>query len=380
MKNIRFFVAILSAGLLAIFLPACGGGGKGLRDGAEPTPKLASLSVSPDNPSIPVGVTKQFAASGIYSNGTSRDLTREVTWRSSNPRVTTVNSDGLATSIDKGTAIITAAFGKISGRMTLTVTPATLSSIAVMPPNLILSGGSNHQFTANGRYSDGASYDITNRVTWNSSNPSIATVNKDGLVKAVGTGTATIHATLGTVTGNRALTVASFLSSISVTPADLSMPVGTYKLFTATGTYSDGTSSQIRTGTWKSANMAAAKVDPSGLVTAVAAGTTIITATEGKISGKTTVTVTPLTLSSISVSHASRSLPAGVTQQFRATGIYSEKTINDLTVQVTWSSSNPSVATVNEKGLVTTIAAGTTKITATSGPISGSTTLTVTSK
>ena len=377
MKNMRSFGVILLVGLLAIFLTTCGGILKGK---AGPVPKLASITVTPANPSIPVGVTQQFAASGTYSDKASHDITTQVTWRSSKIAVATVNSSGLATSVAKGTATMIATSGKVAGSMTLTVTSAALSSIAVTPANLIISMGSTHQFRATGRYSDGTSYDITPQVTWGSSNPSVATVNKSGLATAVTASTATITAALGTVVGNQTFTVISLLSSISVTPDNSIMPAGSDKLFAATGTYSDGTSNDIRRQvTWSSANTTVAKVSQSGLVTAVAAGAATITATQGSISGETILTVTPLTLFSISVTHPNQSMPAGVTQQFRAIGIYSEGTTSDITTQATWSSSNPSVATVNSSGLITAVAAGTATITATFGGMSGNTVLKVTS-
>ena len=112
----------------------------------------------------------------------------------------------------------------------------------------------------------------------------------------------------------------------------------------------------------------------------MAVGTATITATSGSISGSTTLTVTSATLSSISVTPANPSIAAGSTQQFAATGTYSDGTSQNITTQVTWSSSNTSVATVNSSGLATSGAVGTATITATatSGSISGSTTLTVT--
>lgn len=82
-------------------------------------------------------------------------------------------------------------------------------------------------------------------------------------------------------------------------------------------------------------------------------------------------------LISISVTPANPSVPVQVTQQFAAFGTYSDGTSRDITTQTTWSSSSTSVATVNSSGLATPVAAGTATITATSGSISGSTTLTV---
>ncbi len=88
---------------------------------------------------------------------------------------------------------------------------------------------------------------------------------------------------------------------------------------------------------------------------------------------------TSVTLSSIAVAPLTPSIAAGKTQQFTATGTYSDNSTKDITTSVTWSSSNTDVATIgSSSGLATALAAGTTTIEATSGSISGSTILTVT--
>ena len=82
-------------------------------------------------------------------------------------------------------------------------------------------------------------------------------------------------------------------------------------------------------------------------------------------------------LTSIAVSPLNPSITAGSTQQFKATGTYSDNSTQDITSQVTWSSSNTAVATVNSVGLATSIAGGSSTIKATQGSMSGSTILTV---
>jgi hypothetical protein len=84
------------------------------------------------------------------------------------------------------------------------------------------------------------------------------------------------------------------------------------------------------------------------------------------------------TLSSIAVTPANPTVAAGSTQQFTATGTYSDGTTQNITGQVTWASSSSAVATVNAVGLATTAASGTTNISATLGSVSGSAALTVT--
>jgi hypothetical protein len=86
---------------------------------------------------------------------------------------------------------------------------------------------------------------------------------------------------------------------------------------------------------------------------------------------------TPPTLQSISVAPQNGTVAAGITQQFSATGHYSDGSSNTMS-SVTWSSGTATVATISSSGLATSLAAGTTIIQATSGNTSGSTTLTVT--
>ncbi len=344
------------------------------------TPALTSLAITPANPNLPAGITRQFIATGTYSDGTFHDITSQVIWTSSNTSVATVNTTGLVTTVSVGTGTLTAVQGSISASTTLTVTTATLSSIAITPANPNLPAGVTQQFTATGTYSDGTSLDLTTQVAWSTADPSVATVTTTGLVTTVAAGTSTLTAAQGGISGSTNLTVtAATLSSITVTPADPNIPIGFIQQFTATGTYSDGTSFNIsKLVTWGWSNGAVVTMDGTGLATAIGAGASIIAATRGSISASTTLTVNFGGLSSITVTPANLSIPAGVTLQFTATGIFPEGTANDKTSQVAWTSSNPAVATVSASGLVTAISPGTTTITSTSGTITGSTTLTVT--
>jgi hypothetical protein len=83
------------------------------------------------------------------------------------------------------------------------------------------------------------------------------------------------------------------------------------------------------------------------------------------------------TLTSIAVTPANPSIPAGNTQQFTATGTYSDSSTQNITSQVTWTSSSAAVATINSAGLASGVGAGSTTITAAQGSVSGNTTLTV---
>ncbi|MGA2958147.1 MAG: Ig-like domain-containing protein [Thermodesulfobacteriota bacterium] len=361
MKNIRFVLAILLLGSLAVSLTTCGGG--------ESLSNLTSISVPV---TIPVGANQQFTAFGVYSDGTNHDITTQVTWASSSPSVATVTSSGRATAGSAGSVTITATSGTFSGSTPLTVTSVTLSSISVTPANPSVPAGFGQQFVAIGRSSDGTSHDITTQVTWASSNTAVVTVTSSGraTVGAAAAGsTVTITATLGSISGSTTLTVTSAtLSSISVTPANPSVPVAAPQQFSAIGTFSDGTSHDITNQvTWSSSNTSVATINnSSGLATAgaAAAGSTVtITATLGSISGSTTLTVTSATLSSIINMPA---LFVGTIQQFIALGAFDDGSTQNISDGVFWTSSSPSVATINtNSGVVTTLSAGFTNIVAT---------------
>jgi hypothetical protein len=202
--------------LLYVLVAGCGGSG----GGGSPTATLISIAVTPTNPSIPVGVTKQFTATGTYSDGTIHDISTQVTWNSPSPSVATVNSSGLATALATGTATITATSGTISGSTTLTVTAAMLSSISLAPVNPRLFMGNSLQLTAFGTYSDGTSHDVSTQVTWSSSNSStsVATVDSGGLATAVAAGSTTITAASGNVWGTTILTVTVAATGDNVLP------------------------------------------------------------------------------------------------------------------------------------------------------------------
>ena len=358
--------------------------------------RLNAITVVPTHPTIAKGTTRQFTATGTYSDSTTQDLTSQVTWSSSNTSVATISnaidSGGLATAQGTGTTTIGAGLASVSGSTTLTVTAATLSSIAVNPTNPTIAKGTTRQFSATGTYSDNSTQDLTTIVAWSSDTPAVATISNvsgsEGLASGVGAGSAAIAASFSGITGSTRLTVtAATLSSIAVTPTNPSISQGITKQFAAVGTYSD-TSTQDLTNqvTWSSANMSVATVSNSvgsqGLATAVGVGTSTITATLSSVHGSTTLTVTTATLQSIAVTPANPTIASGTERQFVATGAYSDGSMQDITTQVTWSTSDSSVAAISNapdsKGLAFGIASGVVQVIATFSSTSGQTNLTVT--
>ncbi len=350
------------------------------------SPILLSITVSPTTASVPIGETEQFTATGHYSDLSTQNITNTATWSTSSSSVATVSnttgSQGLATAIRTGVATITAAEGTaVSGTAAMTVLPAVLLTITVSPAAASIPLGESAAFLATGHYSDLSTQNLTSNVTWSSSSTTVATVSNasgsQGQATAVGTGVATITATVGSVFGTAVATVIpAVLVAVTVSPTAASVPKGETQQFTATGNYSNATTQNLtNTVTWSSSSNSVASVSNSsgsqGLVTATGAGATTITATDPSslLNGTAAVTVLPAVLVAVTVSPTAASVPKGETQQFTATGHYSDATTQNLTGTVTWSSSSTTVATVSNasgsQGLVTATGTGGATITAT---------------
>lgn len=170
------------------------------------------------------------------------------------------------------------------------------------------------------------------------------------------------------------------LISIKINSPSFSIPVGVLSQFSAVGFYSDGSKKNLNNLVkWNSSVLDVATVDNTGIVTPLAAGNTVITATLNNIEANISITINTATLKSMSITPINSILPLGLLQQqFSLIGIYSNNSKQDLTLSATWFSSNQNVATVS-KGLVTLVSAGDISITATFGSMNASTQLLVTS-
>ena len=166
-------------------------------------PTLSSVDITPASPSnLAAGFSQNFRVIGTYSDGSTTDVTSQVTWASSNTAVATISSTGTVTGVATGTVSITASVsGIISPSVSLTVVAPIVSAIAitpVAPANLKI--GSSQQFIAIETYSDGSTANVTAQVIWASSNTADATISATGLATGVAVGNTNITATLTGIT------------------------------------------------------------------------------------------------------------------------------------------------------------------------------------
>jgi 6-phosphogluconolactonase (cycloisomerase 2 family) len=264
-----------------------------------------------------------------------------------------------------------------------------LTGLTVLPPTASVVAGSQQQFTATALFADGTTQDETATVTWSSSNSAVATIAGGGLATGVSAGTVNITASVPGRTSNAAVltvTSANVLQSIAVTPAFPTLAAGGTQQFTATGTYLNTVTNVITTQditgqvTWASLTPAAATISASGLATAVANGSSVITATLTGITGQTTLTVGTAVAVGLQVSPANPNAAVGTTVQFTALELLSNGLTQPLTGAVTWTSGTTATATIaGTTGLAQALATGTSLIKATEAGtgFTGTSTITV---
>lgn len=349
-------------------------------EGASPV--VSTVTVSPSSKTLSaLGNTQEFSA--VAKNAAGNTLSgRTFVWTSSTPGVATVNSStGVATAVANGTSTITASVDAVSGTALLTVAQ-TVSSVVVSPGSATLTAlGATEQLTV--AVKDAGGSPISGKTAaWTSSAPSVATVDAaTGLVAAVANGTATITASVDGIAGTATVTVGQTVSSIAVTPGTATLvSLGATRQFTAVAKDANGNAISGKTFTWTSSAVNVATVSSTaGLATAVANGTSSITASVDGVSGTAALTVAQAVATVVVTPSATTLGFVGDLQQF--TAVARDSNGNAIPGKTfTWTSSAPGIATVNSAGLATAVAFGNTTITASVDGVSGAAALRVLQK
>lgn len=321
-----------------------------------------AVVINPLAGELKVGDTAKLTAQ-VYPSAS----TAPVTWASSNPDVIEINpQSGELTALSVGGAVITATSGKVSGKMNLTVNPIEATSITLNVNSVTLTVGENADLTA--VVSPDNTTDPT--VTWLSSDNSVA-VWANGSVYGVAPGSATITAICGSVSAVCNVTVNAIPADAVTLSTDEINPLYVGQTYQLLAVVSPDNATD-KTVTWTSSNNEVATVTIDGLVTALKAGTTQITATCGDVSANCDVTVKNVPASEIVLNVSEASLKVGQTQQLYAISN------GELSEEMEWESDDTTVATVSDNGLVTAVSVGEATITVSSGSLSTTCKITVT--
>ncbi len=336
---------------------------------------VGAVIVSPAQSALTVGQT--VALTVQITDGSGNLLTgRPVSFQSSNVNVAQVSAGGVVSATAPGTATITVTSEGNVGTATVSVTPSPIVSLRVDPASASLRIGGVLRLSAAAL--DAGGNPISQRViTWTSGAPSVVTVNSEGVVTAIGSGTALVFAAAEGRLASATITVApNSPSTVSVQPILATVIVGQSQDLAATLRDGEGREITGRAIVWTSSSPAVAIVSNTGRVRAVAPGVTRIDATVDGIVGSSTITVIPVPVATVAVNLAAASLIVGQTTQ--ATAVARDSSGGALTGRiVAWSSTNTAVATVSQTGLVTAVSLGSVSIRGTVESVVGSATFSV---
>ena len=232
----------------------------------------------------------------------------------------------------------------------------TITSIQITPVNTTVHKGTTGQYMAIAYFSDNSSADVTTEVQWESSDTRVVAFKNPenpGWATAVGVGSATITAQLDDVVSNNAAVVVTEakLQRLTVLPSSIEMIVGLTRSLQAKGYYDDGAVEDVTLGAaWKSSDTTVATVTNKGVLNAKGTGTAVITASFGGLNATASLKAVEATLTSITINPSSAKMDIGDKQEYTAVGHFNNGASKDITGEVTWSSSDNSIAQLVHQG------------------------------
>ena len=353
---------------------------------------LIAIELSQNSIVLPNGTQTTIRATGRYSNNVTLDISSIAEWSLQNNNIASLSINDSVTilGVNVGDTILSVALQGLTVTAEVSVTNAALDEIVIEPvrPDVVV--GNTAQLVAMGRFSDNVMRDITDQVVWQSSNEtiiSISSANSPGEFYGVSAGAATITASLSNQVASTNMTVSNAaLVDITITPSFISIARGTAIHLTAIGIYSDNSTRDITDSVvWVTIDPSIVIIENAqlngGLLKALSAGETTISALLDGVSAQLPVTVTDAELVSINIQPIQSTVAVGTQIQFSALANFSDGSVQDISRFATWSSSNKDVAVIQSNsdhpGNVFTLAAGISTITASMAGKTGSTSFTV---
>ena len=337
---------------------------------------IASIEVTPPSSSLALGA--QLPLQAVAKDPDGKIVSgAAIIWSVKDPTIASVSNLGVVTGLALGTTQVAASANGKSGIAAITVQKTPVAAVVVRPNHIDATPGVHAPLTA-------ITYDAANNilsdraVVWTSSNDGVATVNASGMVTAVGPGNATITGTAEGKSDAATITVTQgAVATVTVAPSPLAITVGQTSQLVATARDANNSVVSGRPVSWSSSNTSVATVSDAGVLKAVAAGTTTVTATIDGKSGTAAITVSSVPVASVTLQPPGATLAKGSSTQF--TAIVKDASGNVLTDRpITWASSNSSVLFVDQTGGALGVGAGDATVSATCEGVTGTALVTVT--
>jgi uncharacterized protein YjdB len=287
---------------------------------------------------------------------------QKVLWSTSNPLIVKVDQDGNLEASETGDVIIKAITddGKASAECKISVILPSLTGLDIDKKDVQVPFGEDVQFKAIVTPPNAQ----PEEMIWSSSDNSVASISASGLAKALKPGKTTIKVTnkANTISAVTELTVLAIkVQTIQLNSTQISLSKGSVSKLNFAILPANATDKAVK---YNSSNAAVASIDAIGNISALTDGETTITvaSNDGGASSRLIVKVTPIKVSGITLNKPALNLVVNGQETI---------TINILPLtadnkNVTWKSSNPAVASVDNAGKILALSIGSAVITATS--------------
>ncbi len=334
-------------------------------------PELDALGVEPAVSGLRVGHRIPLKAIGTYEDGTTGvDLTSQVLWSSKKRSVVQIERDEsgqpFAVGVAKGETNVVAkdpesglSSSSTTGKIAVV---GTLLGVTVAPDTRIARVGERVRFKAVGTFEKGMTADVSSDVAWTTSDQAIGTIDEQGRATGVALGSTRVTATdretgipSSASAADGRLDVAGDMTSLQVKPTPLSMALGTRIALKASALFT-GVAKSVNATTkveWRSSDSTKVAVDRVGMASCLAAGTVAISARD-PLSGLTSTQTggdamvrCGIPVVGLRVTPDTLTLRVGKSKKVKAYLVYADDSRDDVTKRVSWSTSDPLVATVD---------------------------------
>ncbi len=336
--------------------------------------RLARVQVTPENIILAPLEVIQLNASGAYTDRVVRDLTADAAWTSSRPEVATIDATGRLRANQVGFTEITAEVDGVSNEaVRVEVVDVPVVGLTLQPAELSIQPDGTYQLSAQAIYTDGRIADVSDAIRWFGDDPSIATVNRRGIVRGVKPGRTTVAGEFqGIRTQPASVTVGDLgVQSLVVQGIDSAYSSGETIAPTVLAVLPSGAlrdvSEQV---TWEISDGLVAKMTREGELRARVEGSSDITASWGSASSETyTIRVTDSLPIGMTLFPPVSAMVVDATESLSATAVYGDGSAREITSYAEWVSSNPSVIEALANGQIRAVGMGVAEITARRGDV-----------
>jgi len=374
-KGKKNMFALFSSIIVALILTGCGGSSSG--DGSTPTespsPEAVSIEFADSilSRSLIEGQSQTLNPNLVNDDG-SRTATdnSDFEWAMGDESIASVSPDGTVAAVSAGSTTLTVSYEQLSADVAFEIEPRTLNSLELVLAPSELPLGTSSTLEVFGIYNDETRelLDGADSVSLNTSDATIAQIDSGTFGRIIGSsiGTATVTATSasGIESSVEAEVTPALVTNLMVSSDVLTTPAGFPVALSATASYTDSSQRDVTSDViWSLSGTSNATISSSGSLTAQQPGTANVLAELEGESASIAIEITDAILESITIAAGDGSVAAGQSSNVTLRGTFSNGTQQTVDAD-TWNTSDQTVLTVNQNGLVDGISVGTATITA----------------